>query len=305
MTPYVPPPPNDVWGAGAPAPSPFAALPSSQPTSDPWGASSVYSAPPAPATANGYGYGAPPPAQDPFGAPPSQPSVVSNPYGAPPPVQDPFRAPPAPTPTAAYGAPLAIEPYAAPAPPANLYGAPPMQQQQYQQAMYAQPPQAASMQDPPNYPPQQQPSYPPQQQSDPFATPAPITVSTGYDYTPVSTIGFSSPVAQNAPPEPVPMSAPIEEPAQQWKDPALFSMGALSTTEPNSSNNESKSNGGSMADQAYARLVNMDAFDLVKDKSEQKNPFEFGSSSIGSNTASLADIKKIKSVSLPSTYAAC
>ena len=60
-----------------------------------------------------------------------------------------------------------------------------------------------------------------------------------------------------------------------------------------------------MADQAYARLVNMDAFDLVKDKSEQKNPFEFGSSSIGSNTASLADIKKIKSVSLPSSYAVC
>ena len=300
MTPYVPPPTNDVWGA--PAPPQFAALPSSQPASDPWGASSVYSAPPALATANGYGYGAPPPAQDPFGAPPSQPSVASNPYAPPPAAQDPFSAPAAP---AAYGAPLGQESYAAPAPPANLYGAPPMQQQQYQQGMYGQPPPAASIQEPPMYPPQQQPSYPPQQQSDPFGTPAPQTVSTGYDYTPVSTIGFSSPVAQNAPPEPVPMSAPIEEPAQQWKDPALFSMGALSTTEPTTSNNESKSNGGSMADQAYARLVNMDAFELVKDKSEQKNPFEFGSASIGSNTASLADIKKIKSVSPHSGFYFC
>lgn len=52
-----------------------------------------------------------------------------------------------------------------------------------------------------------------------------------------------------------------------------------------------------MADQAYAKLVNMDAFDLVKDKSEQKNPFEFTSSS--TNTASLADMKKSSSVSFP------
>lgn len=53
-----------------------------------------------------------------------------------------------------------------------------------------------------------------------------------------------------------------------------------------------------MADQAYAKLVNMDAFDLVKDKAEQKNPFEFASTSTTSNnTASLADMKKSSSVS--------
>lgn len=53
-----------------------------------------------------------------------------------------------------------------------------------------------------------------------------------------------------------------------------------------------------MADQAYAKLVNMDAFDLVKDKAPQKNPFEFASSSSANNSASLADMKKNNSVSI-------
>lgn len=315
-----PPTGYDAWGApGAPvATQSFASLPPSQPpaATDPWGSSiTTYNAPPpvaaasgfggytappptqdpfgAPASANGYGYNAPPPpTQDPFGAPP--PAANGYGYGAPPaPAQDPFGSalpPQAPAPASAFGAPPASDPFAA---PAKAYGAPPMQQPPQQQppsGMYGQPP-----------PTQQQPPF------DPFGTPAPQTVSTGYDYTPVSTIGFSSPVAQNnsAPPEPVPMSAPIVEPAvqqqQQWNDPALFSMGTLSTTTaPNNTTayKQSQPTSGSMVDQAYAKLVNMDAFDLVKDKSEQKNPFDFGVSSIGSNTASLADMKKGKSVSI-------
>merc|ERR1711904_532872 len=63
---------------------------------------------------------------------------------------------------------------------------------------------------------------------------------------------------------------------------------------------------GSMADQAYAKLVNMDAFDLVqsKDSEARKNPFDTAistSNSIaGTNTnASLADMQKSKKPSEP------
>lgn len=70
-------------------------------------------------------------------------------------------------------------------------------------------------------------------------------------------------------------------------------MGMLSGQTPQSNG----ATGGTMADQAYAKLVNMDAFDLVRDKAQQKNPFEFASSGSVSNTASLADMKKNNSVS--------
>jgi hypothetical protein len=284
MVPYVSAPMNDQWGATAP-PQTYATLPPSQ-SAEPWGGGTVYSAPPA--ATNGYGYGAPPPGPDPFGTPASLPALSATSYGAPPPSQDPFHAQ-APVPHA-YGAPSPLDSYGAPAPQANPYGAPPTPQFQQQQAMYAQPPPVQ-----PSVPQQEQLSQPPQ--PDPFGTPAPYTVTTGFDYTPASTIGFASPVAQNAP-EPVPMPAPAPEPAQQWTDPALLSMGTLSGQAPSLvSQNESKSDGGTLADQAYAKLVNMDAFDLVKDKSERKNPFEFGAASVGSNTMSLADMKKSTSVS--------
>merc|ERR1711907_538973 len=101
------------------------------------------------------------------------------------------------------------------------------------------------------------------------------------------------------------ISTVTEEPAAPPSDPALLSMNILSgqpqslVTEPGAS----ESNGpaaGSMADQAYAKLVNMDAFDLVqaKDTESRKNPFDAAgttSTSIGSNAAtSLADMMKSK-----------
>jgi hypothetical protein len=60
------------------------------------------------------------------------------------------------------------------------------------------------------------------------------------------------------------------------------------------------SNGGSapttsLADQAYAKLVNMDAFDLVKDKSAESrsNPFDMAANGgkVSGGTASLYDMK--------------
>jgi hypothetical protein len=105
-----------------------------------------------------------------------------------------------------------------------------------------------------------------------------------------------------AAPEPEIALAPAEPP-QQAQNPALMSMNVLSGQSPSLVSSEPQSNGtgGTMADQAYAKLVNMDAFDLVKDKAEQKNPFEFASSSSSiNNTASLADMKKSSSVSIRS-----
>merc|ERR1712021_62756 len=51
---------------------------------------------------------------------------------------------------------------------------------------------------------------------------------------------------------------------------------------------------GTVADQAYAKLMNMNAFDLVKGKDEQQsvNPFDMGSATATvTNPASLADMK--------------
>jgi len=325
MTPYAGN--SDPWGA--PTQQPYAALPPSNPpqqqqSSDPWGAQSAYGAPsqgygaPPPSsnpygngTQGGYDYGAPPPASnDPFGAP----APASNPYGAPPQPSsnDPFGAPaPSPNP---YGAPPqqppSNDPFSAQAPqpaPAsnNPYGAPPQQQQQ----MYGQqPPQqsAPTQQDQHQQmygqPPSQQYSAPPQeeqQQPNPFGSPAPRSVSTSQDYTPASTIGFASPTAQyNAAPQP----APVPEPAPAPTDPAAFTMNSLSGHGSNLVSNEPQSNGGggTLADQAYGKLMSMDAFDLVKDKSQQKNPFEFsGGGSVASNTTSLADMKKSSSQNQP------
>jgi hypothetical protein len=95
--------------------------------------------------------------------------------------------------------------------------------------------------------------------------------------------------------------APEPAPAASFTDPALLSMSVLSgTDQPLISDAMENANGsaarGSLVDQAYAKLVNMDAFDLVQDKGTQsrKNPFEFSSTS-SNNTSSLADIMKTKS----------
>ncbi|KAG7339378.1 hypothetical protein IV203_006501 [Nitzschia inconspicua] len=93
--------------------------------------------------------------------------------------------------------------------------------------------------------------------------------------------------------------APKSTPAPVSTDPALFSMNVLSgTDQPLVSDTMKDSNGtaagGSLADQAYAKLVNMDAFDLVQDKGVQSrnNPFE--SASTSKNSSSLADMIKTK-----------
>lgn len=300
MTPYVAAPSNDFFGAPpSHSQTSYASLPpstsvQSQQSADPWGAPSGYGAPPPAAAAMPWGEPAPAPTGFDYGAPAPAPSA----YGAPP--QDPFGAPAPPQQQQALQAAPPLAPYGAPPPQAapspNPYGAPPPQaapsptpygappQMQQQQAAYEQQPAYG-----------QQPMYgqpPAQEQSNPFGTPAQKTVSAGFDYTPASSIGFASPLGQNAP-EP----APSDSFSHQSSDPALASMNVLSGQTPSLVSSEPQLNGtgggGSMADQAYAKLVNMDAFDLVKDKSEQKNPFEFTSSS--TNTASLADMKKSSS----------
>jgi hypothetical protein len=105
---------------------------------------------------------------------------------------------------------------------------------------------------------------------------------------------------------------PVEPVAAPSSDPALLSMNVLSG-QPQPLVTESMTNGangtaaGSMADQAYAKLVNMDAFDLVQsnDTDSRKNPFDAAISTpnaiggpIGGATAntsaSLADMRKAK-----------
>ena len=106
-----------------------------------------------------------------------------------------------------------------------------------------------------------------------------------------------------------PVAVPEEaEPTPATGDPALLSMNVLSGQPQSLVTDDMKtSNGGTtLADQAYSKLVNMDAFDLVQSKedtSERKNPFEamnmpIGGGAIGgggaNNTASLADLMKTK-----------
>jgi hypothetical protein len=85
-------------------------------------------------------------------------------------------------------------------------------------------------------------------------------------------------------------------------DPALSSMNVLSgQDQPLVSESMNGANSSaSMADQAYAKLVNMDAFDLVQDKKSQSrsNPFDMTSNSvsgsIGGGAGSLSDMMKSK-----------
>eukprot|EP00934_Nitzschia_sp_Nitz4_P002447 Nitzschia sp. Nitz4//scaffold74_size92883//713//3192//NITZ4_004805-RA/size92883-augustus-gene-0.0-mRNA-1//1//CDS//3329557541//2442//frame0 len=285
---------NDFFGAPPQQQQPYAALPPSTtqppapaPAADPWGSST-----------QSYGassYGAPPPQPPPQqqGYPALAPSGS---FGAPaPPPQQQQQPPQQQAPYGNYGAP----PPAIVAPPAD---------DTYGMASY-QTPTAASSQTPFGGPPQAAYGHapPPAQPHNPFGTPAPTTVSTGVDSTPASTIGFASPTAQapppmmaQPPPEPEPEPQPAPAPQPQAADPALMSMGVLSGQAPSLAPSTAQTNGGgSMADQAYAKLVNMDAFDLVKDKTKEKNPFDFGGGSVTSNTASLADMKKSNASNQP------
>jgi len=97
--------------------------------------------------------------------------------------------------------------------------------------------------------------------------------------------------------------------AAPHSDPALLSMNVLSgqsqslVTESMINGGAGQAAGSSMADQAYAKLVNMDAFDLVQDKDTEsrQNPFDVESTTSttiggGNNNknASLADMMMSK-----------
>eukprot|EP00980_Cylindrotheca_fusiformis_P007055 scaffold1481_cov137-Cylindrotheca_fusiformis.AAC.9 len=114
---------------------------------------------------------------------------------------------------------------------------------------------------------------------------------------------------QQDPFAPPPSSQPAPAPGGQGgksgggeNDPALLSMNVLSGQQQPLVSDEMKSGGtnGSVADQAYAKLMNMNAFDLVKGKEEEAraNPFDMGSVSTSiSNQGSLADMKARKASS--------
>ena len=224
-----------------------------------------------------------------------------------------FSAPPlgAPHPSQpAYGTP-ADNAFATPAANANgAYGAQPQQTYPPQQQAFAQPPAGAAQ------------LYSQQAPSTPFGSPEPPPSSvpvSAPNFTPstqTSSIGFASPndyaymgqtngaanqtndaVAQLAQPEAAPpengptsVPPPSEAPSAP-SDPALLSMNVLSGQQPALVSEGTTNNGGTMADQAYAKLVNMDAFDLVKGgEPERNNPFEAVNNSAMSQV-SLADMK--------------
>jgi len=168
----------------------------------------------------------------------------------------------------------------------------------------------------------------------PFGSPPLSTINgpTQEEFTPAtqaSSIGFGSPMAQPFRPLDEQQQALHQQPQQLQlgeqqeqqqvpehfaappSEPALLSMNVLSG-QPQSLVTESMTNGangtaaGTMADQAYAKLVNMDAFDLVqsKDSESRKNPFDNAismSTTIGgaNANASLADMKKQSKPSQP------
>ncbi len=255
----------------APAATAFAHAPQPPQQQDPWAmanmaASLPPSQPPAAPQAAGNPFGVAAPAGYPAQQPPAggPPALVIN--------QDPFGTGPPPTQTGA-----ASTPYGAA--PATSFGSPP---------------------------------------------PSTINAAPKEEFTPAtqaSSIGFASPMAQ-----PFPTQTEPEEPQEQPQevqapapvaavapappsDPALLSMNVLSG-QPQPLVTDAMANGtngtasGSMADQAYAKLVNMDAFDLVqsKDSDSRKNPFDVAATtSVSGSTvnASLADMQKSKKSSEP------
>ena len=215
---------------------------------------------PAPAT-NGYGYPSQPPAGGSLLAlPPSGPAPAA---------QQPYSNPAAGTPFGAVApAPVPVPPPkpGAPAPQAAPYGAPP------------QPPAAAQT---------------------PFAysqSAVPPAVTPYGQQTP-SSLGFTSPTPTFSGFSPIPDTqaavAPKTNGAVSATDPALLSMNTLSGQEGLFDANATGAS-GSLADQAYERLANMDTFSLAtKNEPAASNPFAASSSSLGDNR-SLADMAKSK-----------
>lgn len=269
---------------------------------DPWGSQS---------------YGAPPPAAQPspnYGAYGGQPSVPA--------AQDPFGG-------GAYGVavPSSQDPYTggtygAPAPIAtnNSYGSgypepvqTPQGAQSGQQSFASPPPTSIAA-------PQQDYTPATQASSIGFASPVaqPYGAQQGQQY---QMNGFDQSYQQdqqgmNGFAEPTPASsdaalagfgedsfaAPEPTAAAPASDPALSSMNVLSGQDQSlvSESMNGVNGSASMTDQAYAKLVNMDAFDLVQDKKSQSrnNPFDMtsnsASGSIGGGTGSLSDKMKSK-----------
>jgi hypothetical protein len=286
------PPPNQQYPALPPSSTiPPPAVTNGYGATDPWGGMSApLGVAPPPASANPFGSSAP------FAAP--TPTMPSQYGGEPTPIQtNPYGPQTGAVPIPASSDPFGGGSYGQAYPPAgNGYG-------------------------PPLPEPAPTPMAPSQPHQHSFATPVPTSITAPqHEFTPAtqaSSIGFGSPIAQPymtyQPQQEEPgsehaqmgfedtMSAPVPGPTPPV-DPALFSMNVLSgqdqglvTDSMLQANATSKTN-NSLADQAYAKLVNLDAFSLVTDKSleSRKNPFDSSSLSIGGNTASLSDMKSGK-----------
>lgn len=112
-----------------------------------------------------------------------------------------------------------------------------------------------------------------------------------------STIGFTSPPADFggfSPAPQQPQEAPVETAPAPPADPALFSMNTLSGQE-NLVDQNATEESGNLADQAYAKLFNMDTFSLAsKNDAPRSNPFEMSTNSTVGGNQSLADMKARK-----------
>jgi hypothetical protein len=257
---------------------------------DPWGHSSYGAPPPAPAQPSANPYGATAPLTTlPYGAHPNSTApAVQDPfgggaYGAPPPE-------PLATPQGAYGG---QNSFASPLP--TSIAAP---QQDYTPATQASSIGFAS--------PVAQPYGAQWQQMNEFDQQPPQQEQYGMHGDQFGMNGFGGPHTGSSDAAQADFTEessanPYASEASAPSDPALLSMNVLSgSSQPLVSENMKDSNGSiagsSMADQAYAKLVNMDAFDLVQDKGAQSrnNPFDVASTT-SNNTSSLADMMKTKS----------
>jgi hypothetical protein len=267
---------------GPPAAAPLPALPPS--TSDPF-AAPIPAALPA-STSDPFAYGQKPPPSSSFGAAAdpwsSAPAPAMNGYGY------------ASQPTAG---PLPALPPPAPAPAENGYGQSYGGTQAPAQPYYANPPAAAA----------QAPSYgapaygaPAPAPAQSWNVPAPIStqnyggpppsVTPHAQQTP-SSLGFQSPQPDFSGFSPFAQTQEAATPAPHTA-PGPMTMNALSG-QGGLVDSNAAANSGSLADQAYAKIANMDTFTLASKKEEtSSNPF-FSSTSIGSNV-SLADMQKTK-----------
>ncbi|KAL7563212.1 hypothetical protein ACA910_014486 [Epithemia clementina (nom. ined.)] len=280
----------------APDPAPggaFAALPPSTTTADPYGAPPSY----------GYPVSQHPPQGAPFPALPA-PAPAPNsfypsaPVGAPA-QQQPFSTYGAATPGPTYHAPPPVD--------TGSYGAPPPPQQ-YVTPQAQQTPSSIGF----SSPPADFSGFTPQGGAPSNQYPAPATANqypapaTANQYpAPATANQYPAPATANQYPAPATAnqypasssSAPENEaaPASTQSQPTL-TMNSLSGDEGLLSGANPSS--GSIADQAYAKLVNMDTFSLVnpsQPSAKRNNPFEnAAANSVVGGTQSLADLKSRK-----------